>query len=121
MPYHNVGIRKNIMGISQRSCVTTHFSPTKQKASKPAQDQAARPTGVQDVQVVRLLFGIKRGDERIDGRFAHAVGQREHEHADVQAPVRGVLARHDSKTDVAANVTTADETCSKKAPINSTL
>ena len=29
-PYHSVGIRKNNIGISQRSCVTTQFSPTKQ-------------------------------------------------------------------------------------------
>ena len=91
------------------------------EGQQPAEDQPAGPAGMQNVEVVRLLLGIERGHERIDGRLAHAVGQREHEHADVQAPVGGVLARRRSKTGVAARVTTADETCSKNAPINNSL
>ena len=63
------------------------------EGQQAAEDQPARPAGVQNVQVVRFLLGIERGDERIDRGLAHAVGQREHEHADVQAPVGGVLAR----------------------------
>ena len=93
-PYHSTGIRKNAMGISHRSCVIDALFADEAKSEQPAQDQAARPTGVQNVEIVSFLLGIERGDERIDGRFAHAVAEREHEHADVQAPVRGVLAVH---------------------------
>src|SRR5688572_21102391 len=51
-----------------------------------SKNETCRPTGVENVQVVRLLFGIKRGGKRIDDRFASSIGQREQRHAGVEQP-----------------------------------
>ena len=56
-------------------------------AQKGAGDHAARPSGVQDVQVVRLLLAIEGGDQRIDDGLTDAVRDREDEDAPEQAEV----------------------------------
>ena len=58
-----------------------------------AHDQARRPTRVQNVQVVRFCLRIQRGRQRVDHRFARAVGQGEHHHAQVKQPIGGFLAK----------------------------
>ncbi len=53
----------------------------------PAQHQASRPAGVQDVQPLRLRVGEERGDDRIDHRLDRPVAERHHKRSDVQDPV----------------------------------
>ena len=56
-------------------------------AQQGADDNAARPSRVQDVQVVSLLVAVERGDQRVDDGLADAVRDREDEHAPEQAEV----------------------------------
>ena len=55
-----------------------------------SRDEAAGPTGVQDIEVVRLLFREKTGNHRVDDRFASSVRDGEQEHGDVERPVDAV-------------------------------
>ena len=50
-------------------------------------DHAARPSRVQDVEVVRLLLAVEGGDQRIDDGLTDAVRDREDEDAPEQAEV----------------------------------
>ena len=59
----------------------------KPEGDQGAEDQAAGPAGVEDVEPVRLGPREEGGRQRVDDRLAGAVGQREDEAANVEAPV----------------------------------
>src|SRR5947207_5927769 len=53
-----------------------------------ASNQSTRPASVEDVQVVRLVFGEERRHERIYDCFRSSVSNGEHEHSPKQAFVK---------------------------------
>ncbi len=55
-------------------------------------DQAAGPTGVEDVQVVRPIAREQRGDQRVDDRLGDPVADGEEEHPPEEALEGGRLA-----------------------------
>ena len=59
---------------------------------KTTDDHPSRPRRVKDVEIVRLVIGIKGGDERINDRFANTVADGENEHGPEQTLVGGVFA-----------------------------
>jgi hypothetical protein len=63
-----------------------------QVRDKAAGDEAARPAGMQDIQIMGLLAREEGRDHRIDDDFAGAVADGEQEHGDVQVPVARLSA-----------------------------
>ena len=69
--------------------------------SKPGEHQPAGPAGVQDVEPMRFVVAVDRGDDRVDHRFDRAVGQRVDERGDVEHLEVGRENRQQRRDDVA--------------------
>src|SRR5688572_4989223 len=54
-----------------------------------ANDHSGGPTGVENVEVVRAVVRIERGDERVGNGFERAIGKGEDEHAAEKEVVSG--------------------------------
>ena len=69
----------------------------KPEGDQGAEDETSGPAGVEDVEPVRLRAREQRGRQRVDDGLAGAVGQRENEAAQVEAPVSRFLVAADGK------------------------